>query len=364
MLASRRAAARLSLRCPNQTRPGSIRSPTPQPSPSPSICPSTRRNFSIDSLITSTADSIASIHNAGVPWYVTIPLVALGVNLTLRLPLQYYNRRLDRKRADLQPLVQAWMSRHSMRQALQGKPDSEERALEVLTQTERSTKRLYKAWGVQNWKSFLPMVTMAPFAIVSLALRQLSGAYQSSSPQLSPELLTTSLQESASGVLEVAQGTSPSLMDPSLTTGGILWFVDLTATDPYLLLPIACSFLIWLNSMGRMSAQERRNLFSVEYMKRLKTRAQRARVGLARGTMIMPLFPLVFYGMPAGIFLYWLCTFGLNTVNDFVLRKVLPKKDSPLNRRLQLPTIRPFLVGKRGIPKTAEETVNETMKKL
>lgn len=354
MLASQRVAVSLSIRYPARTRPRSIRTTTPLDSSSPSINPRHRRNFSVDSLITSTADSIAAIHNAGVPWYLTLPLVALSVNLTLRLPLQYYNRRLDRKRAELQPLVRAWMSRHTLRTAgREAKPATDERAMEILNDTERSTRRLYKVWGVQNWKTFLPMATTVPFAVISLALRQLSGVYQGSASQfVPPELLAEGMTTATSDVVEVTQAAAPSLMDPSLTTGGMLWFTDLTAVDPYFVLPVLCSFFIWLNSMGRMSPQERRRLFSPEYMKKLKTRQQRARVGLARGSMIMPVFPLLFSGMPAAIFLYWLCTFGLNTVNDLVLNKVLPKKYSELDYRLELPTQRPFLVGKPSTQKT------------
>jgi inner membrane protein COX18 len=197
------------------------------------------------------------------------------------------------------------------------------------------------------------MATTVPFAVISLALRQLSGVYQGSASQfVPPELLAEGMTTATSDVVEVTQAAAPSLMDPSLTTGGMLWFTDLTAVDPYFVLPVLCSFFIWLNSMGRMSPQERRRLFSPEYMKKLKTRQQRARVGLARGSMIMPVFPLLFSGMPAAIFLYWLCTFGLNTVNDLVLNKVLPKKYSELDYRLELPTQRPFLVGKPSTQKT------------
>ncbi|XP_071696233.1 mitochondrial inner membrane protein OXA1-like [Rutidosis leptorrhynchoides] len=34
---------------------------------------------------------------------------------------------------------------------------------------------------------------------------------------------------------------------PSFTTGGVSWFLDLTATDPFYILPVASGFLFWLN---------------------------------------------------------------------------------------------------------------------
>ena len=60
-----------------------------------------------------TADGISAIHSAGVPWYLSIPLVALGVNFSFRLPIQYYTRSLVVRRNELNPLVSAWSSRHA-----------------------------------------------------------------------------------------------------------------------------------------------------------------------------------------------------------------------------------------------------------
>lgn len=139
-----------------------------------------RRSFHLSAVgdaVLWTADNITFIHHAGLPWYLSIPLVAVGVNFSFRLPIQYYTRRLVVTRNRLTPLVTAWSSRHAMT-VKHGQGEDAERLwrLRVAGLTERSRSRIYKSWGVQRWKSFAPFLSMAPFIIVSEALRRLCGA--------------------------------------------------------------------------------------------------------------------------------------------------------------------------------------------
>ncbi|PTB71630.1 hypothetical protein M440DRAFT_1386344 [Trichoderma longibrachiatum ATCC 18648] len=220
--------------------------------------PGRRRNFHLGAVgdaVLWTADGITFLHHTGLPWFVSIPLVAVGVNFTFRLPIQYYTRRLVVTRNKLTPLVTAWSARHAAT-VPQGQGEEAARLwrLRVAGLTERSRARIYKSWGVQRWKSFAPFLSMAPFIIVSEALRRLCGA---PTGWLSHTFGLVDAQAVASAV-----ETSRRYLDESLVDGGCLWFTDLTAMDPYFALPIICSALLARTSWGRLSKDQLRALLS------------------------------------------------------------------------------------------------------
>ncbi|KAK0759919.1 hypothetical protein N5P37_006995 [Trichoderma harzianum] len=243
-------------------------SPSPSPShliqtPFPAIRSKTssvpgHRNFHLSAVgdaVLWTADSITFIHHAGLPWFISIPLVAVGVNFSFRLPIQYYTRRLVVTRNKLTPLVTAWNSRHAAT-VPQGQGEDAARLwrLRVAGLTERSRARIYKSWGIQRWKSFAPFLSMAPFIVVSEALRRLCGA---PTGWLSHSFGLVDIQAVSSAV-----EMSRRYLDESLVDGGCLWFTDLTAMDPYYALPIICSALLARTSWGRLSKDQLRALLS------------------------------------------------------------------------------------------------------
>ncbi|KAM0246599.1 hypothetical protein ACHAQJ_010160 [Trichoderma viride] len=293
-----------------------------------------RRNFHLSAVgdaVLWTADNITFIHHAGLPWYISIPLVAVGVNFSFRLPIQYYTRRLVVTRNTLTPLVTAWSSRHSAT-VQQGQDKDAERLwrLRVAGLTERSRSRIYKSWGVQRWKSFAPFLSMAPFIIVSEALRRLCGA---PTGWLSHSFGLVDMQAVSSAV-----ELSRRYLDESLVDGGCLWFTDLTAMDPYYALPIMCSALLARTSWGRLSKDQLRALLSVSPSQMPQTPAMRIRTTVGRTLLLIPLFPILFADLPSAIFLYWASTFALNDVNEAILGRWLPKETSKLSK----PTLKPL----------------------
>ncbi|EHK45434.1 hypothetical protein TRIATDRAFT_221925 [Trichoderma atroviride IMI 206040] len=217
-----------------------------------------RRSFHLSAVgdaVLWTADNITFIHHAGLPWYISIPLVAVGVNFSFRLPIQYYTRRLVVTRNRLTPLVTAWSSRHAMT-VKHGQGEDAERLwrLRVAGLTERSRSRIYKSWGVQRWKSFAPFLSMAPFIIVSEALRRLCGA---PTGWLSHSFGLVDIQ-AVSSALELSR----RYLDESLMDGGCLWFTNLTAMDPYYALPVICSALLARTSWGRLPKDQLKALLS------------------------------------------------------------------------------------------------------
>ncbi|KAL7787756.1 mitochondrial export translocase Oxa2 [Trichoderma ceciliae] len=307
----------------------------------PSSIPA-RRNFHLSAVgdaVLWTADNITFIHHAGLPWYISIPLVAVGVNFSFRLPIQYYTRRLVTTRNTLTPLVTAWSSRHAAT-VPQGQGQDANRLwrLRVAGLTERSRARIYKSWRVQRWKSFAPFLSMAPFIIVSEALRRLCGA---PTGWLSHSFGLVDIQAVSSTV-----DMSRRFLDESLVDGGCLWFTDLTAMDPHYALPIICSALLAQTSWGRLSKDQLKALLSVGPSQMPQTPATRIRTAVGRTLLLVPLFPILFADLPSAIFLYWASTFALNDVNEAILRRLFPQTPPALLKpTLKPPVALPYLRG-------------------
>ncbi|POR37995.1 Mitochondrial inner membrane protein COX18 [Tolypocladium paradoxum] len=306
-----------------------------------------RRQFHLSAVgdaVIWTADGISSIHAAGVPWYLSIPLVAVGVNVSFRLPVQHYTRRLVGRRNELNPLVAAWGSRHAAT-VPRGRDEAAERVwrLRVAGLTETSRRRIYKAWGVQRWKTLAPFLSMLPFVVVSEALRRLCGAPMG---WIGHRLGLANAERISSALAD-----SSGLVDQSLAQGGCLWFADLTAMDPYYVLPLLCSALLARTSWGRLSKDQLRALLTIDASKTPKTPMSRVQTAIGRTLLLVPLLPLVFADLPSAIFLYWATAFGLNDVNESILERLVPKRTPKLKAVQKAPAALPYLRGTDpGVP--------------
>ncbi|KAK9445954.1 mitochondrial export translocase Oxa2 [Metarhizium brunneum] len=310
----------------------------------PQLNPLTRRQFHLSAVgdaVVFTANSISSIHTAGIPWYLSIPLVALGVNFSFRLPIQYYTRQLVIKRSALNPLVSAWSSRHAV-SIPRGSSEHAERLwkLRVAGLTEKSRKRIYKTFRVQRWKTLAPFLSMVPFVVVSEALRRLCGAPMG---WISHSIGLANMDK-VSATLSDASG----LFDEGLAHGGCLWFADLTVMDPYYVLPMLCSALLARTSWGRLSKDQLGVLLSLDGSRAPKTPMARIQTGIGRALLLIPLFPMLFADLPSAIFLYWATTFALNDVNESILERAIPKQAPKLKMVQRIPPALPYLRGSHG----------------
>ena len=268
--------------------------------------PSTRRNFAAGTLsaaTTWTAEAICSVHQAGLPWYLTIPLVAVGVNFTMRLPLQWYSMSVPAKQKELVPILRLWQFER-MRRASEQPPSldpSEVRKLQAKTR-----RRLFRDFGCQTWKTYTPLLTTIPFYIISVSLRRIAGAGSS----------TTS-----------APGT---LLDPSIVEGGLAWFTDLSVHDPYFILPMMCSGLLAANVWRGLDFKEVfKGFFKGESLSLASDSPDVVlRKGGQRLLLFVPLLPVFFAYSPSAMLLYWVTTFGLTNVNRSILNRVQAKPTS------------------------------------
>lgn len=265
-----------------------------------------------------TAEAVSSVHTFGLPWLLTIPLVAVGFNFSIRLPAQYYSRRLIYKRNRLNPLLTAWSSRHAQEASSIHDAGSNRFKLHVARLTAKSRKRIYKTWGVQRWKSFASVLSIAPFVVVSESLRRLCGAPFG---WVGHFFLKSGADPTA---------VSAALFDETLTEGGISWINDLTLADPYYTLPLLCSAILARNSWGRLSTDQLRKLLGVNDTETMATPMSRVQTSIGRVLLLVPFFPILVADLPSAIFVFWATTFALNDVNESIMERLVPKANPKL----------------------------------
>lgn len=195
-------------------------------------------------------DGIAFFHETtGLPWWASIAAATLSVRLLL-FPLGPYQMRNSLRMTLVRPKIE--------KAAETFKKIRSPTAADI-KEYQDSTKSAFAEHKVNPLAMLLPMVASAPVMMTFFF---------------------------------TLRSESFSVRYPSIQEGGLYWFQDLTAMDPYYALPVltAVSFLaimelgsegVDLNSQSRLM----KNVF--------------------RG-MVLTIVPLC-YWMPSGVFVYWIC---------------------------------------------------------
>lgn len=373
----------------------------------PSYCRPTQtqhRSFHFAALATATVDAaeatIAQLHAVThLPWYLTIPLVALGVNLVVRLPFSLHARALAQKRSRLSPLLLAWGTLDSKAVVKERRQQMREQRLsdattvdtsvaslqaEVFKRHRKTVSRVYGAFGVQQWKLYGNFLALPPWLVIIEAIRRMCGAPvgllgmvfrsggtgSSSSVGAAADGAATTAAAAASAsaenvdvatVASAASSTSSTatdsiaaLAEPTFTTGGSLWFPDLTAADPYHILPFALSAMLVVNVLPGTDAG-RRALFGLA--PHSAAPSQGSGLGskpVATGTMVGRVLQrsllllsisvsFLTLHFPAAIHLYWLASAASTYLITHSMKLFLPIPNSTarLSTVEDVPWIRP-----------------------
>jgi len=338
----------------------------------------------VEAAVSACSDLISSIHLVThTPWYITIPLVALGVNLLIRLPSSVLTQKVINRRAPLAPLLQAWGTRHQkdiMREATQPK----DLQMELGKRQSRTIKRLYRDWGAQTWKMHTSVLGLPVWMLVLESLRRMSGAPKglllgtifgrdrvaSSTPGVesaaadstsleaqapqgpvwSQDLVTGSLDSSSYDIntaSDAVVSTASSTVE-SLATGGCLWFTDLTAADPLHILPFVLSALL-VNFVVPKNPQLRRVVLGLDSRHDASSTQGKLRVSkwvvpLNRSLLIASaLVGPVTMSFPAAMHLYWISSVAWSSATMGVVSRLMRKQTpdiTPCAGR-EVPFIRP-----------------------
>ncbi|KAI0389137.1 hypothetical protein F5Y17DRAFT_142993 [Xylariaceae sp. FL0594] len=312
----------------------------------------------LDAAIEGTQSLIVELHAVThLPWFLSIPLTAAGVGLIFRLPFTVYTQRILQRRAELTPLLQAWNARiqQDVEQEEKNKPSNKvsvsARLSEVKKRQDKALKRMYGKLGLQTWKMYSSVLSF-PFWLLAIdGVRRLCGGPRG----LLGSLLTGASSDTAGSA---AASTTSVVVDPSLTVEGFLWFPDLTASDPYHVLPFVLSAtLLWnvlpptrgqlidrfRTAVGRPPLRGTEGPQSqpqalVPRSERMRSSFHLALIGLS--ALIGP----VTMDLPAALHLYWIASSATNAVVSRAIKKLMPVK-MELQKRcmgVELPLIRPL----------------------
>lgn len=331
---------------------------------------------SVQAAVQGTQAIILGAHAySGLSWSVVIPLIAVSVNAVFRLPFSAYNQKLLQRRKRVEPLMQAWNAKVKKDVIITERTDPAKAKPVVEKRLKTVQKRVYAALGLQQWRFYLTITTFPVWLLALDGIRRVCGgqkgvllglltgeksldadsaAGQAAAGAGSPAATTvatpttgdsivqgvsaavdTSVTDVASAASTVV-GPTTTALDPSLATEGALWFTDLTAADPYHILPVALVGMLMLNLVPKNQAARsalfgqwwrRQQEDSTKFNPQLMTR------GLYRGVVyVMPLATFVLMDMPAALHLYWLSSAGAHFAFGQMLSRVMPLDQKPAER--------------------------------
>ncbi|KAI1347758.1 hypothetical protein F5Y01DRAFT_307284 [Xylaria sp. FL0043] len=335
----------------------------------------------VGAAIEGTQNLIIDLHTAtSLPWFLTIPLVAFTVGAVFRLPFSIYTQRILQRRAEFTSLLQAWNAQLQSQIQRDGIPPSS-RLSETKKRQDKVVKRIYRKLGLQEWRLWGSVLSF-PFWLVAIdAVRRLCGGPRgligslitgsespsenisasstettSTTASLPPSSVTDSSTLDPAAISSAAESAHTAIVDPSLTYEGCLWFTDLTASDPYHILPLALSATLILNLLPKSSAQflDRVRIAFGRQPKsaRAQTLASDEKVGVRERLSAMfhvclvslaALIGPLTLDLPAALHLYWLTSSLTNALFMRGLKYFMPVKQGLLKRckGTELPVIRP-----------------------
>lgn len=242
----------------------------------PALTPngSSRRTFiTLPPIIEPLANTIASIHSStGLPWYLLIPSVALAHTALVSLPLRPREQDKSARNTLISPLATAW---YQKTRSL-GVSNPQEAA-------QKQIKRMQGDLGLTTLKIIAPrlLIYFPTWFTLGNSIRHLA----------------------ASG-------------DPSLATGGCLWFQDLSVADPYYIIPTAMGAMLLYTNFPK-TMHEVRDIFDPKNSS-MRVRARRA---------LMVATPVIVYlirDSPAGALLFWATSIASARLAGRLVDKFLP----------------------------------------
>ncbi|KAH8589942.1 60Kd inner membrane protein-domain-containing protein [Bisporella sp. PMI_857] len=257
----------------------------------------------VESLIPAAHTFFDGIHSAtGLPWAYALPLGALVMRTAVVLPFSIYTRLRVKKQRELTPLLSAWqhqLQKETMREV--GHKGPQAAHLELLKKSRNKRIEIYRRWGCQYWKNFLPFIQVPFWLLAMEGIRAMCGAHVG--------LL---------GMIFRVENKDAVLvpLEPSLATEGMLWFPNLLLPDPMLILPFVLSGVMFLNiARGGLPAN------ATVWQKRLDRTLKV--VALAIGPVTLQ--------VPSAMLVYWISSSSIAYLQGLIVDKSisLPRGVSP-----------------------------------
>ena len=284
------------------------------------------RSSLLDSCCIQAHDALIGLHaTTGLPWYLTLPLVAVLVRSTIFVPFAIWSRVNLQRATSVRPLIFAWeriLVNRVMKEHSHLGPD----ACKKLADANKKDKRLelYQTFGIRRWLAFTPLLQLPVFLLTIETVRRMCDG-RGGLLSFIAEKLGDSSEDTASVPLET-----------TLATEGGLWFPDLLVPDPQFILPATLSVLLYVNVSDYGN-----------FVKRSNVTPSRLQVGLSRSFKIVALamFPLTLK-LPAGMLIYWVSSAAYALLTKALLSLTMPLPSVPDPCKPPVPPYKKDLTGK------------------
>eukprot|EP00123_Amoebidium_parasiticum_P001219 comp12260_c0_seq1/m.7069 comp12260_c0_seq1/g.7069 ORF comp12260_c0_seq1/g.7069 comp12260_c0_seq1/m.7069 type:complete len:316 (-) comp12260_c0_seq1:938-1885(-) len=245
-------------------------------------------------------DCIVVVHETThLPWWASIALTTVGLRGAVTLPLTVYQQKVVARLEALTPELGKWIETLKHHVALTSRRAGlsyEEMEKRLQVEANKKRRELYRTHKTYPYQAMLvPWVQLPIWVLFSLALRSMTGFPVWGMDAVDPLM--------------------------GMTTGGALWFTDLTAPDPLMIFPVVTSASALVN-------------LELTSLRRIgqPTLRQTVMLNLFRGLSVGMFFVAI--PMPAGISMFWAVS-GLYRLGEHVVMK-LPR----VRRFFNLPLIK------------------------
>lgn len=236
---------------------------------------------------------ITGIHSvSGLPWAASLPLTALIVRSVLIAPLSVIAHKAIGRRLALIPLIHAWKHVIHSRVMRNNRNQGPVMADRLTKRALRSKIRgLYSRHECGPLRLYLPFLQLPVFLIMMESIRRMCAAGEGLLGLLTKGPIDP-VEKSRDDILGEVSQTAASL-EHSLSQEGALWFPDLLAPDPLLVLP----FLLSGSLFASISYESRKPRLEPSKSTRRFTNALKI-MALATGPLTLQ--------APSALVLYWL----------------------------------------------------------
>ena len=285
----------------------------------------------LDTCCSQTHETIRALYDiTGLPWVATLPLTAILLRSTIVLPLSIWSRRQTQRVASVRPLLHAWLpiiqERVIQRRRRAGPSELEKT---VRKEMKLKQKTIFTNIGIRPWGPYVPLLQLPIWLLVIETIRRMCGA--------GTGLLALIFRQfdgvPADG--EALAGSSSSLIEASLSTEGALWFPDLLASDPMLILPFTLSAVVFSNIKLHQMSDRNAGIVPSTISRRLDKTMMLLAIAIGPVTL----------HLPAAILIYWITSALFATVQTTFFNWFMPLPRSPIPCK---PKQRPYMTNLFG----------------
>ena len=270
----------------------------------------------LDACLSQTHTLITSLHSVtGLPWVATLPLTALCVRGVLILPLALYANDTRQRMISVSPIINAWSHIIRARVFKENKslgPAACHRLL--VAGMSAKSKEIYNDFGIKPATRFVTWLQLPAWLLVIETIRKMCGTNEGLLGLISKPFKPLANDASGEAIMEATRATSIPI-EQTLSTEGGLWFTDLLAPDPLLVLPFALSASLFLN----VYYQEFYNRSIGSTHSTFSRRLANVSKGLA-----LAIGPLTLQ-VPTAMLIYWLSSSVLALFQNVIMDRYLSK---------------------------------------